>query len=191
MRARTENVIYPVPMLIRNLPWTRVIRGLFKPTECEQLVRLGAQKAGKSKRRSQVQRGEREAWSFDLYPDDAQWAYERVARTFAQENVWGFALTGIVEPLTVLMYPRGARAELHSDHDYSDQNQSKITAIIPLVDRRAWTGGELSVGSGGAVRALNRGDCVLFPSFAGHWVSSVRKGMRTVLAAWVAGPQPV
>lgn len=80
---------------------------------------------------------------------------------------------------------------MHVDYKPHSSNFAKITAIAQLVDSRSYIGGQLHVSEEADPVSLERGDCVLFPSFVLHGVTRVQKGSRLVLAAWAAGLQLV
>ena len=179
--------VYPIPQPVRRVEWTRIKRRMFTTAQCDELIRF-AETRGRYYRSG----GKRIARNVEICyarPQDVAWAYEALAATFATENVWGFVLSAIVEPIRIQRYRRGGYTRHHTDYDYSTTDQSKITAIVPLVRRTSWEGGELFLG-GTRVRSVpDQGDCLLFPSFAWHGVSPVTKGVRIVLSAWVAGPR--
>jgi PKHD-type hydroxylase len=125
-----------------------------------------------------------------LQPENAPWAFKKIARAFARHNVWGFALSGIVEPMRIQKYGIDGYTRPHTDYDYRTTDMSKITAIVPLVPSRSWSGGDLIIAERRVPR-IGRGDCLFFPSFAMHSVSPVTRGERIVLSAWAAGPRLV
>jgi hypothetical protein len=185
MYDRLAEIVFPLPQPVVMLGWFRVRRSLFSPRQCGDLVRF-AEEQGRYYR----SRKNRDVAICYVRPKSVAWAFEKMAATLVKENVWGFLLSGIVEPMRIQKYDRGGYTNPHSDFDYSSLDQSKITAIVPLVKRDSWSGGQLSV-AGTSVRPLEQGDCVLFPSFARHAVSRVKKGTRIVLSAWAAGPRLV
>lgn len=181
--------MYPVPQRYRTIQWIRIKRRLFTRAECDALVRLAESKGRyyKSAGKSITRKVEIRYVGVQNVP----WAYKKLAETFATENVWGFVIAGIVEPLRIQKYKRGGYAGHHADYDYPSSDQSKITAIVPLVKRTSWRGGDFFIQGRRVRKALDVGDCLLFPSFAWHGVSRVHRGMRIVLSAWVAGPRLV
>lgn len=181
--------VYPVPQLIRKIGWTRIKRKVFTSSQCDDLVRLAETKA-----RYYRSRGKdigRDVEICYVSSQDAPWAYKKIAVVFATENIWGFVLSAIVEAMRIQRYRRGGYVGHHADYDYKSTDQSKITAVVPLVRRTSWEGGDFFVQDVRIRKALDKGDCLLFPSFACHEVSPVTKGVRIVLSAWVAGPRLV
>jgi hypothetical protein len=191
MTAHTEldDHVFPVPQAVRKIEWTRIRRKLFTPAQCDDLVRF-AETDGRYYR-SVGRRINRDVKICFLQPRSAPWAYEKIATAFAEENIWNFVLSAMVEPMRIQQYLKGGYTRHHSDYDYRTSDQSKITAIVPLVRRGSWEGGDFFV-QGRKIRATpDKGDCLFFPSFAWHGLSPVTKGTRIILSAWVAGPRLV
>jgi 2OG-Fe(II) oxygenase superfamily len=189
MPVELDETVYPVPLPIRRVEWTRIKRKLFTAAQCAELVRFAETKGRYY--RSGSKRILRDVEICYAGAQDFPWAFEALAATFVTENVWGFALTSIVEQLRIQRYGRGGYTRGHTDYDYASTDQSKITAIVPLVRKTSWEGGDFLL-RGKKIRASpDRGDCLLFPSFAWHGVSPVTKGERIILSAWVAGPRLV
>jgi predicted 2-oxoglutarate/Fe(II)-dependent dioxygenase YbiX len=189
MRPELDPSVYPVPLPVRKTDWTRIRRRLFTAKECDELVHFA--ETGGRYYRSAGKRINRQVEICYLLPKHAPWAYEKIALVFAEENIWGFVLSSMVEPMRIQKYERGGYTRHHSDFDYKTTDQSKITAVVPLVKKACWEGGELFM-QGSLIRAApDKGDCLLFPSFAWHGLSRVTKGRRIVLSAWVAGPRLV
>lgn len=187
MYAELDNNAYPVPQPIRKMDWTRIKRRVFTSDECDALVRFAETKGRYY--RSHGKRIDRDVDICYLSPRDAPWAYKKIAAAFASENAWGFVLSGIVEPMRIQRYKRGGYTGHHTDYDYGSTDQSKITAIVPLVRRISWQGGDFFVRGAKARKTPDKGDCLFFPSFACHRLSPVTKGVRIILSAWVAGPR--
>src|SRR2546425_142642 len=187
MYMELDEDVYPVPQPIRQMDWTRIKRKLFTSDQCDALLRI-AETQGRFYR-SHGKSIDRDVHIRYLSPHDAPWAYKKIAAAFASENRWGFVLSAIVEPIRIQRYKRGGYTANHTDYDYRSTDQSKITAIVPLVRRSSWEGGDLFVMGAKVRRTPDKGDCLLFPSFAWHGVSPVMRGVRIVLSAWVAGPR--
>jgi len=186
LRRELDPVLVPIPLVRRSPPWVRLRKRLFTGKQCEKMLQYANEKGRYY--RSGGKALERAVYIRYIYPDDARWAYEKLARAFAEENVWGFALAGIAEPLRIQKYRVGGYTATHTDVDFGAAVHAKITAIVPLVRRASWSGGGLTVGDNGRTPSLDKGDCLFFPSFAPHSVSRVSRGERVVLSAWVAGP---
>ena len=187
MYTELDDIFYPVPQPIRKTAWTRIRRKLFTSDQCDDLVRFAETKGRYY--RSGGKRINRDVEICYVSPQDAPWAYEKIAAAFASENTWGFVLSAIVEPMRIQRYKRGGYSRNHTDYDYKSTDQSKITAIVPLVRRTSWEGGDFFVLGAKIRKTPDKGDCLLFPSFAWHGLSPVTKGVRIVLSAWVSGPR--
>lgn len=188
MPFEVDEIVYPVPQSIQKPGWFTVCRSLFSADQCRELIAF-AEEHGRFYKSGGL-RIKRDVQYCFLRPEDSAWAFQKIARAFARYNVWGFALSGIVEPMRIQKYGVDGYTRPHSDYDYTSTDQSKITAILPLVPARAWSGGELTV-AGRRTLKVDRGDCLFFPSFAWHEVSRVTRGERVVLSAWCAGPRLV
>jgi len=183
-----DEILFPVPQMIKSAAWTRVCRKLCTEDECSELLLFSA--SGGHCYRSGGKRLKRDVKICYLRPQNVPSVWGKVAHAFAKHNIWGFALSGIVEPMRIQRYGIAGYTRPHADYDYRSSDQSKITAIMPLVKPRSWVGGRLTV-AGLRTPRLDRGDCLFFPSFAWHAVSAVTRGERVVLSAWVAGPRLV
>lgn len=180
-----EEVLYPIPTIRSTPPWFRIKRNYFTVNQCEKILRIAKSR--------QFRRDHSQDWDKDvdtqyLLPPDAEWVYSKMARVFATENVWNFAVTAIVDPVCIQKYEVGGYNASHSDVDYDTSDHSKLTIIIPLVPSNRWRGGRIKIGGSGVSPSLDRGDCLVFPSFVPHEVTPVTRGARIILSAWAAGP---
>jgi predicted 2-oxoglutarate/Fe(II)-dependent dioxygenase YbiX len=170
----------------RRLPVLRVIRAVLSVPECARISEV-AQESGRYYDRRQSPLDRRVEFRI-LYRDEAAWIYERLAQVLKRENIWALKLTGTVDPMRIQRYTQGCYSGPHTDYDYTTSDYSKLTAVIPLVRRSCWLGGDLLIGNALRKPRLDQGDCVLFPSVARHEVTLVRRGVRLVLTAWMSGP---
>ncbi|MFQ5457173.1 MAG: 2OG-Fe(II) oxygenase [Myxococcota bacterium] len=180
------SVLFPIPIVYRSLPVFKVRRKLFTPQQCDALAGL-VSRDRRHYHSPGVNTGKRVNFSY-LEPEGNEWVYQKLARCFARCNVWNIALTSIVEPVRLQTYSRDCYTDGHSDFDYAEPDMSKLTAIVPLVSRRSWTGGHFQVGNQLATASIDKGDCLVFPSFQSHSVTRVSKGTRLVMSAWASGP---
>jgi PKHD-type hydroxylase len=188
MPFEVDEIVFPIPQAISKPGWMQIRPSLFSAEECAELVRF-AEESGRYYR-SGGKHIKRDVGICYLNPENAPWAFKKIARAFARHNVWGFALSGIVEPMRIQKYGIDGYTRPHTDYDYRTTDMSKITAIVPLVPSRSWSGGDLMIAERRTPR-IGRGDCLFFPSFAMHSVSPVTRGERIVLSAWAAGPRLV
>jgi len=133
MDMELDATVYPVPLPIRQLDWVHVKPKIFTSRQCDDLVRFAETKGRYY--RSGGKRIKRDVEICYLSPAAAPWAFETIAQTFATENIWGFVLSAMVEPMRIQRYTRGGYTRPHMDYDYRTTDQSKITAIVPLVKK--------------------------------------------------------
>jgi hypothetical protein len=114
--------------------------------------------------------------------------FGRIAELAKRNNVWGLTLDAVDDDMRIQRYVRHHYSDLHSDYDYPTRDFSKLTVVVPLVERSNWAGGDLQIGNGLDAPRLRMGDAVIFPSFLPHRVTRVTRGVRVVLSAWVSGP---
>ena len=131
-----------------------------------------------------------------LFPNEPRhsWMVERIAQVvnYANRQHWGFDLAGS-ERLQFSAYGPGEHYDWHVDlgarHHFA---QRKVSVSVLLNDPAEYEGGDLEVSTGSAnnVCARTRGAVILFPSYAMHRVTSVTKGTRYSLVAWIVGATP-
>lgn len=180
-------IIYPIPLSLSRRPTYAVVKRLFTPKQCASLVAYA-----ETRGRFYHSGGEGDARDVDilyLYPKDVEWPFAKIGRAVAEKNAWNFRLSGFTYPMRIQKYGAGGFTNEHMDFEYEDADLSKITAVVPLVRRRDWTGGQIKLGNHSLAPKLDIGDCLLYPSFYMHWVTPVLKGMRITLSAWVSGPE--
>lgn len=185
-----QAILYPIPLVTRQLPSHVCCRSFLSPQECTQLTALAAQKGYRHFTQSRYgEAGAVQVETCEVTPQEVEFAYAKVAHTAAQLNQehWQLALTGIIDTFRVLRYQDGYWTRPHVDCDYRLPDASKLSCIIQLVPRTDFTGGVLTVAETDHI-ALDQGDAVFFPAYAIHTVSAVTSGTRMVLAGWVHGP---
>ncbi len=180
----TRKILYPVPLEGRKIPSHRIVRGLLSARECNRLVRW----AENEYEYSNDGIAAHDVHISELPVDEAPWVYERIGQAAVDNNVWGFALAGFAEMMRIQKYEVDGHTDSHTDYDYELLDTSKITAVIPLLDRKKWRGGAFTFGNSHRSPRLDRGDCLLFPGFVPHYVTPVTEGERVSLSAWVEGP---
>lgn len=182
----TRKILYPVPLDGRKLPSHRIVRRLLNAKECRELVRFAETPGNYEYSNDGV--AAHDVHICELPVDEAPWLYEKIGRAAVENNVWGFALAGFAEMMRIQKYEVEGHTEAHTDYCYELLDTSKITAVIPLLERRRWRGGRFTFGNNHRAPRLRRGDCLLFPGFVPHYVTPVTEGERVSLSAWVEGP---
>lgn len=185
-----QSILYPIPLLTRQLPSHVYSRALLSPSECAHLITLATQKGYRHFTQSRYgEAGAVKVETCEVLPAEAEFVYDKVATTAAQLNHahWQLTLTGITETFRVLRYAEGYWTRPHVDRDYRLPDSSKVSCIIQLVPKDDFQGGVLTVAETDAV-AMDQGDAVFFPAHEMHTVSAVTQGIRIVLAGWVHGP---
>lgn len=185
-RPEKLEILYPVSLAPVKRPVFVVAKRLFSANQCRELLDFA-----ESHRRFFHHDGSasaRDVKIFYLEPTDLKWPFLKIASAASSRNVWNFSLSGFAHAMRIQKYSRGGFTDAHTDFEYESSDPSKITAVIPLVKRRSWTGGQLQIGNHAAAPGMDLGDCVFFPSFYFHWVTPVTRGTRITLSAWLVGP---
>ncbi len=99
MPFEVDEIVFPIPQAISKPGWFRIQRSLFSAEECGELVTF-AEETGRYYR-SGGKKVKRDVGICYLNPENAPWAFKKIARVFARHNVWGFALSGIGGDLTI------------------------------------------------------------------------------------------
>ena len=168
----------------RRLPWLRTLKGVLDREDCALVLKHVEMCGGYSRdevpdcRRTDV---------FDIPLGTLPWLTAKFENVFQSQNMWKLQTSGLYSVLRVQRYRRGDYIERHIDYDYLIGDHTKLTAVVQLIDREAWSGGTLYVGNDMETPTLEMGDAVIFPSFAIHQVSKIRSGQRLTLAAWAMG----
>ena len=186
---KTVEIIYPLPLVAAQRPAFVVAKKLFTPKQCEALIEF-TESHGRYYQSGGLS-DTRDVSIYYLYPDQLDWPFAKIGRAAMENNVWGFALSGFAHPMRIQKYRRNGFTDPHIDFEYEVNDPSKLTAVVPLVGRREWTGGQLKIGNHSLTPTIDKGDCVFFPGFYPHWVTSVQKGTRVILTGWLVGPDYV
>lgn len=120
----------------------------------------------------------------------SDWLYDRVASAFeVANNIYGFKVDGIIEPLMAVSYETGHCFDWHVDIGAEVASTRKLSLSMLLSDSDAYTGGQLEFCALGTVGSdLRGGTAIVFPSFIAHRVTPVETGNRISLVAFAHGP---
>jgi PKHD-type hydroxylase len=117
------------------------------------------------------------------------WLFHKVAAHFAQVNQhYGFDLVGLVDALQFTEYGPGQHFDWHMDIGRDQTSLRKLSMTVQLSAPEDYEGGDLElVGLGSNAQARAQGCAVFFPSYMGHRVTPVTRGVRRSLVAWASG----
>ena len=121
---------------------------------------------------------------------ETKWIYDRFANIIEEANRhYKFDLFGIIERLQFTKYTEGQYYTWHRDSGAGEAGNRKLTLVLHLSRPFVYEGGELQIFSARKEKLPNElGTVIAFPSYKDHRVSTVKKGVRYTLVAWVAGP---
>ena len=126
------------------------------------------------------------------YDERTDWVYEKLKNFSIEANntIWGFNLTSIIDSIQYTEYPEGGgHYDWHVDIGPGSINHRKISIVTQLSDPSEYEGGELEIWCGGQFRQIPKikGCTVLFPSFLLHRVTPVTSGVRRSMVLWAGG----
>jgi len=126
------------------------------------------------------------------YDERTDWVYEKLKNFSIEANntIWGFNLTSIIDSIQYTEYPEGGgHYDCHVDIGPGSINHRKISIVTQLSDPSEYEGGELEIWCGGQFRQIPKikGCTVLFPSFLLHRVTPVTSGVRRSMVLWAGG----
>lgn len=139
----------------------------------------------------------------DEYHGGNGWIFDKLNNVIASVNAmyYGFDLNGFESfQFTEYRADEGGHYNWHMDmcmgRGYLPEEMAeprKLSLTMMLSDPSEFDGGEFQINAGNEADAktvpLQRGDCVLFPSFMIHRVKPVTRGVRRSLVVWVTGPK--
>ena len=185
--ARHE-LVYPLPLYSRRLPAAVLVPGLLEPEHCLRLIELAEKKGLEDIVKSRHDQETFTAAGCWISPGDDELVFKTVAEKAVEVNAehWRISLAGIYSPFSILRYRNSNSIRPHTDADYRLADATKMTCIVQLVPRGAFSGGQLTVAESEHYD-LDVGDALFFPAQTIHSVSAVEDGERFVLAAWMQG----
>jgi PKHD-type hydroxylase len=187
--VKEHRLLYPLPLLTRPLPAAVRVDAFLSPNHCRKLIALAKRKGFETIERSRYGQATFSAAGCWILPEDEKLVFRRFAAKAAEINeaTWRLALAGIFTPMSVLKYGPGGWIRPHIDVDYRLADATKLSCVVQLVAKGAFSGGTLTIAETETFD-LDIGDAVFFPSHMVHSVSPVESGERYVLAAWAQGP---
>ena len=165
--------------------------GVLSPDECRTVIELGESLPridGRTELPSDAYRVSHIAW-IEPQPQN-HWLFHRLGMLFADANRdYGFELTGFLDPLQYTMYGSGQHFDWHVDCGAGESSARKLSMTLQLTDPQEYSGGALELlGAKVGEEARQLGSATFFPSFLGHRVTPVTRGIRRSLVAWACGP---
>jgi len=175
---------------------------MFSPPDCDAIIaygeEVGFQKASiGNPGQAQVNDSYRRADVQTIpYMQRFDWLYQRVSDRvkYANQAHYDFDLTGMREPFQLLKYT-AAEGEVpghydwHQDFGASYMGSRKISVVINLSDPSEYDGCRLILKTDREEELgyVGKGEGAMFPSWTPHMVSSITRGTRYALVAWVHG----
>jgi PKHD-type hydroxylase len=117
------------------------------------------------------------------------WLFHRLGILFTEINkAYGFDMVGFVDALQYTEYGPDQHFAWHVDIGRDQTSLRKLSMTIQLSSPDEYEGGELDfVGLAPMPQSRLQGSATFFPSFLGHRVHPVTRGVRRSLVAWGSG----
>lgn len=125
-----------------------------------------------------------------------EWVYKKLSDLVLEANkvMWKFQISGIAEPIKYTRHElrdaEAPRIDIGRNFNDTFKQNRKISISLNLTEKDSYEGGELLLHNNGtpAYATKERGSCVLFPSWLMNGITTITKGERRSLSAWVTGP---
>jgi PKHD-type hydroxylase len=164
---------------------------LFSKDECKEIVKVAKNKGlikgttfGKSNiRKSKI------SWLYAA--DELDWVFRKLTDAVLDlnERFFKFDIFGFHEGLQFTNYKAPSnKYGRHVDRSLNTPTR-KLSLSVQLTDPKKYVGGDLLLYSSEKPTLVTReqGSLVLFPSYVLHEVTTVTKGERNSLVAWITG----
>ncbi|MBL8515716.1 MAG: 2OG-Fe(II) oxygenase [Betaproteobacteria bacterium] len=164
---------------------------LFDADECAGIIRLAPEHPLIRDTLVHPVEGYRHALSYPIpLAKDTRWLFERVWEGIMLANeAFDFRLTGIMDSLLVVKYPRGGHLGWHTDFSDLATSARKVSLSIQLSPPDSYDGGALQFSDMGVLPfSHEQGAGIAFPTYLSHRVTRVTRGSRWVMLAWAFGP---
>lgn len=185
--------MFPIVPRTRPVPPCVTLPGIFASGELDHLEKMAssAREPGGVGGPDGAVRSSRVTWV--NFEQANVWLYQRVAEAVAGVNAehYRFDLTGIGEPIQLARYESGEKGHYDWHQDYGvTQVSRKLSVTVQLTDPESYDGGDLQIMTSSKVAqpGRERGLAIVFPAYQVHRVSTVERGARHSLVAWVSGP---
>lgn len=187
---------FPPPHLPPNdyLTESLVIADFLSRDECRQVMAL-RQDAGlpaevQTPRGDYGQDAIRVATRYPILPGPATaWLNDRLKGLVmdANQRFYRFKLRYISQ-IELLEYGPGGKYDWHIDIGKGGISHRKLSVVVFINAPDEYEGGGLIMGPKPFPVANQQGSAVIFPSYLGHQVQPVTKGIRFTLVCWANGP---
>lgn len=124
---------------------------------------------------------------------DTSWLYKEIAAVLIKlnEDWFRFHIWGFIDRLQYTVYDASKGEQhygWHVDTTPPQLPQRKLSFSLLLTDPMEYEGGDLKIaGTAPQVMKKDLGMMLVFPSYTGHKVTPVTKGIRRSLVGWVSG----
>jgi len=116
-----------------------------------------------------------------------------MACEMANTLFFNFDIANEFSNVRMLRYEDTGKYDWHLDIGNEETSVRKITAIVQLSDENDYDGGNFEfsmtdkTGENTAVGSRKKGSLILFPSYLGHRVSPLTRGVRYSVLTWMLG----
>jgi PKHD-type hydroxylase len=116
-----------------------------------------------------------------------------MASEMANRLFFNFDISNQLSNIRMLRYEDTGKYDWHLDIGNEETSVRKITAIVQLSDENDYEGGNFEfsmtdeTGENTAVGSRKKGSLILFPSYLGHRVSPLTRGIRYSVLTWMLG----
>ena len=165
----------------------------FTKKECKEIIKIGKQTSfieGRTRSGVTKHRLSKINW---MYPShETQWIFRRLTDYLVDLNkqFFKFDLFGFIEGLQFTCYK--APDNFYTKHTdlFMNGPVRKLSMSLQLTDPNEYKGGDLRLhlADEPTILAKDQGKLYVFPSYTLHEVTSVTKGTRYSLVAWITGP---
>ena len=132
-------------------------------------------------------------WMDDV--EELDWVMTRLIELVSHSNKrqFNFDVREFAESPQVAIYDasKGGNFAWHSDNGNGRvAGKRKLTLVLQLTDPGTYDGGDLEIRPSAHIQLASRaqGSVTVFPSFALHQVTPIKRGIRHSLTVWAHGP---
>ena len=181
---------------VHTIPPYGHITGVFTAEQCDEIIKIGtsSQMTPGTVGSNRTDSAARNCLCSAIEVKGNEWIFNALssAANLANEQYFGFDLTGFAEGITLLAYttPDG-KYETHVDCEYGSPVR-KLSISVQLSNEAAYVGGDIVLTYASTVKLYApkiQGSLVAFPSYTLHEVKPVTEGTRYSLVGWITGPQ--